>query len=140
MAFRYYPKSKAKYKNVKATYNGITFDSLKEMRRYKELLLLEKAGAIQDLQLQVKFELIPAQYESIETGEYYKRGTKKGQPKTKDICIEQSLVYVADFVYMEAGKKVVEDVKGYKEGSAYNIFKIKRKLALWIHGIKIKEV
>ncbi|HNZ28087.1 MAG TPA: DUF1064 domain-containing protein, partial [Spirochaetota bacterium] len=40
------------------TYNGITFDSKAEMKRYTELLLLQKAGAISDLRLQTPFELI----------------------------------------------------------------------------------
>lgn len=134
MAFSYYPQNK--YKNKKVTYKGITFDSTKEMKRYKELLLLEKAGVIQDLQLQVKYDLIPAQYETVETGEYYKIGAKKGQPKTKQVCIEQSITYYADFVYIEAGEKVVEDAKGVRTED----YIIKRKLMLYIHGIRIREV
>ncbi|MBN1114444.1 MAG: DUF1064 domain-containing protein, partial [Oligoflexia bacterium] len=51
---------KNKYKNVKTTVDGITFDSKKEADRYSELKLLERAGKIKDLILQPKFEIIPA--------------------------------------------------------------------------------
>ncbi len=51
----------SKYKNQKCTVNDIEFDSKKEARRYGELLLMERAGTITDLQRQVTFELIPKQ-------------------------------------------------------------------------------
>jgi hypothetical protein len=41
-----------------------------------------------------------------------------------------------DFVYMENGKKVVEDTKGFRTKD----YIIKRKLMLYVHGIRIKEV
>ena len=126
----------SKYKSRKTILHGIKFDSMKEARRYQELLLLERAGAIHDLQRQVKFELIPAQYEEIPTGEFYKRGDRKGQPKMKRVCVEESVNYIADFVYHENGVKVVEDTKGVKTKD----YIIKRKLMLWVHKIKIKEV
>ena len=120
-----------KYGNKKITFDGITFDSRKEYNRFRELLLLEKAGAIQDLQLQVKFELIPAQYEVVERygkiGQRLKDGRK---------CIEKECAYIADFVYFENGVKVVEDTKGMRTKE----YIIKRKLMLYIHGIRIREV
>ena len=135
-------KNHTKLNNQKVTIDGIEFDSRKEAQRYKELLLLQRAGAIRNLELQKRYELIPAQYETVPTGEYYKVGSKKGQPKTKQICIEQSVVYIADFVYEEKGQTVVEDVKGFRDPSSatYAKFVLKRKMMLWIHGIKIKEV
>ena len=57
-----------KYHSRKVVWNGIQFDSAKEARRYQELLLLKRAGVILDLERQVKFELIPAQYEEIQRG------------------------------------------------------------------------
>lgn len=131
-----------KLNNQSITIDGIEFQSKKEGRRYSELKLLQRAGQISDLELQKRFELIPAQFETIETGEYYKVGAKKGQPKTKQVCIEQSLVYIADFVYKENGQTVVEDVKGFRDTSSatYAKFVIKRKLMLWKYGIRIKEV
>lgn len=124
-----------KYRNKKVTVNGITYDSVKECKRHRELLLLQRAGAITDLQIQVPFELIPAQFEEIPTGEVYKRGEKKGQPKFKRVCVENSVKYIADFVYFENGKMVVEDSKGKRTKD----YIIKKKLMLYMHNIKIKE-
>ena len=123
--------------NIKVVVDGIEFDSKKESRRYYELKLLQQAGQITDLQLQREFELIPAQYETLE------RYGKKGQ-RLKDgkRCIEKSCVYKADFTYMKDGQLVVEDVKGYRDpaSAAYAKYVIKRKLMLAVHGIKITEV
>ena len=128
----------SKYKNTKYTYLGIKFDSLKECRRYTELRLLEQAGKIKDLELQKAYELIPAQYE--ETEDIYTKGAHKGEHKK--VLQERACNYVADYVYIdcETGKTVVEDVKGYREGGAYSLFKVKRKLMLYRYGIKIKEI
>ena len=106
-----------KYRNKKIEVDGIMFDSKKEAKRYQELLLLEKAGAIQSLQRQVKYTLLPAQY-------------------IDGKCVERACTYTADFVYIEDGKKVVEDTKGFKTDK----YIIKRKLMLHVHGIRIKEV
>lgn len=106
----------SKYGNIKTrTSDGIVHDSMKEANRWCELKMLEKAGLIKDLQRQVKFELIPKQ---------------DG---------ERAVHYVADFVYVEDGKKIVEDVKSAvtKKNKEYVI---KRKLLLWRHGIRIKEI
>ena len=111
-----------KYRNRKITYNGEVYDSVKEYRRHDELKILEKAGQITNLQRQVPFELIP------------KQRNESGK------VVERACNYIADFVYEQDGQQIVEDVKGYKKGAAYNIFTIKRKLMLYIHGIKINEV
>lgn len=110
------PVSK-KYHNRKITRDGETFDSVKEYRRWCELKLLERAGKIVDLKKQVKFELIPSQ-------------------KLDGKIAERACTYVADFVYQEDGKTVVEDTKGFKTKD----YVIKRKLMLWVHGIRIVEV
>lgn len=131
-----------KYYNIKTkTTDGLVFDSHKEAQRWEQLLLLQKAGKIVELQRQVEFELLPAQYEEYETGELFKKGALKGQPKVKRLCVERPCVYVADFTYYtEDGEYVAEDTKGYKGGTAYDIFVIKRKLMRLIHGIKVREV
>jgi hypothetical protein len=117
----------SKYHSRKITRDGMTFDSLKEYRRFCELSLLEKAGPIADLQRQVKFILIPAQYEPDTIG-------PKGRVKRGKL-IERECAYIADFVYTESGKAVVEDSKGFRTAD----YKIKRKLMLYIHGIRIRE-
>ena len=120
-----------KYGNRKTTVDGITFDSRREADRYRELKLLERAGVIQRLELQKKFVLIPAQYEN------FVRYGKKGQ-RLKDgrRCIEKECAYIADFVYTQNGEMVVEDAKGMKTKE----YIIKRKMMLFMRGIKIKEV
>jgi hypothetical protein len=102
----------SKFKANKTILDGIQFDSKREAQRYSELKLLERAGVIQNLRLQVKFELIPKQ---------------QG---------ERACTYIADFVYEENGQTVVEDAKGMKTKD----YIIKRKLMLWMHGIKIREI
>lgn len=122
-----------KYGNRKVTVDDIAFDSVREARRYNELKLLLLAGEIIGLQMQVPFELVPAQFEA--TGEVYSKGPRKGQPK-QGKCIEKSVVYVADFVYWQNGQRIVEDTKGVRTTE----YIIKRKLMLHKYGIRIREV
>lgn len=123
-----------KYRNKKIVLDGIRFDSKKEGIRYRELSLLEKAGAITDLKRQVKFVLIPAQREF--TNEIYTKGPKKGCFKPGKL-LEREVSYYADFVYRDrSGKLVVEDTKGMRTTD----YIIKRKLMLKVYGIAIKEV
>lgn len=108
-----------KYGNVRT--NG--YASKREAARASRLRLMQEAGAIRNLQEQVRFLLIPKQ---------------DG---------ERACHYVADFVYEEWGlahyddktvsgwRKVVEDCKGYRT----EIYRIKRKLMQMVHGIRIKE-
>lgn len=116
-----------KYHSKKITVDGETFDSKKEYRRFCELSLLVKAGKVTDLRRQVKYVLIPAQYEPDTLG---KRG---GRQRGK--LIERECSYMADFVYVQDGNTVVEDTKGFRTAD----YIIKRKLMLYIHGIRIKE-
>jgi hypothetical protein len=106
-----------KYRAKKTEVDGIVFDSKLEAHRYHELKLLEKAGEIFDLRRQVKFELLPSQ-------------------RLDNKVVERPVYYVADFVYLENGKQIVEDTKGVKTRD----YVIKRKLMLYVHHIKIKEV
>lgn len=78
----------SKYHSRKITRDGMTFDSVKEYRRFCELRLLERAGAVTELERQVKFELIPAQ-------------------RIDGKVVERACQYIADFVYRENGKRVV---------------------------------
>ncbi len=126
----------SKYKNqMVMTHNGDVFDSGKEARRYAELLLMEKGGAISDLRRQVVFELVPAQYEKC--GVVISKGPRKGQKK-RGKTLERAVTYIADFTYIDAktGELVVEDTKGVRTKD----YIIKRKLVLWRHGIRVMEV
>ena len=103
---------------------------MKEYIRYLDLILLEKEGSIKDLQRQVKYLLIPAQREPDSVG---KRGAvKKGK------LIEREVAYFADFVYTDTatGETVVEDTKGMRTTD----YILKRKMMLFFHGIRIKEI
>lgn len=106
-------KPQNKYKNEKIKRDGETFDSKKEYLRWCDLKLLERAGEITDLRRQVKYDLIPKQ---------------EG---------ERAVSYIADFVYKDRdGLTIVEDTKGVRTPE----YIIKRKLMLYMKGIKISEV
>lgn len=111
-----------KYRNRKVVVDGIVFDSRKEGQRWKELKVLESSGEIEKLERQVKFQLLPRQ-----TGSDGK-------------VLERKVEYVADFVYIRDGKVIVEDVKGYRGGGAYEVFKLKKKMMLYFFGIRVKEI
>ena len=121
---------RSKYHSKKVTIDGETFDSIKEYRRWCELKLLEKAGKIICLERQVKFVLVPAQYEQ--------KFDEKKKQMVKGKCIERECAYYADFVYLDAetGRRTVEDTKGFQTKE----YIVKRKLMLYLHNIKIQEV
>ena len=105
----------SKYGNKQcAASDGKVFPSKRECVRYQELLILQKIDLIRDLQTQVKYELIPKQ---------------DG---------ERSVTYTADFVYWSSqdNRLHVEDTKGVRTQQ----YVIRRKLMLWVHGIKIEEI
>lgn len=124
-----------KYGNKKVIIDGLVFDSKREAKRYKALRDLEMFGFIRDLKRQVVFELIPVQREK--STRVYTKGRKKGQPIEGKV-IEKAVTYIADFTYIDSatGKTVVEDAKGMRTRD----YVIKRKLMLYVHGIKIQEV
>lgn len=105
----------SKYHAKKTVVDGIEFDSAKEAKRYARLRDMAAVGEIEDLRLQVPFELLP----SFECdGVKYR-------------CVK----YVADFVYHRGGKVVVEDCKGFKTAE----YKMKKKLMAYVNHINIEE-
>ena len=94
-------------------HNQITngFHSKKEANRAQELQLLERAGKIKNLRMQVPYVIIPKQ---------------EGEREAR---------YVLDFQYEQGGKMVYEDCKGYRT----DVFILKRKLMKLVHGITILE-
>ena len=90
---------KSKFGNKKTIIDGITFHSLKEGARYKELKILVASKRIANLELQVRFPI---------------------EVNGKKIC-----TYIADFTYYESPHLyVIEDVKGMRT----SIFNLKWKL------------
>ena len=111
-------QSTIKYHNKKTEIDGIVFDSRKEALRWHELKLMERAGLISDLRRQVPFSLIP--------------NLKDDSGKV----IERAVKYIADFCYIQDGEAVVEDVKGLRTRE----YVLKRKMMLYFHGIRVKEI
>ena len=117
--FQFSPANK--FRNKKITVDGILFDSKKEAGIYGELKLLKANGEIKEFERQVKFELIPNQKD--EAGK----------------VIERAVTYTADFVVTYPdGEVVVIDAKGNRALDAK--YPIKRKMMLYFHKIRIKEV
>lgn len=112
----HYPRQYGKYNkyNAKKTeFMGYKFDSKWEAERYGQLASMQMAGVVEDLERQVKFDIIVNDHK---------------------IC-----KYIADFVYIlthENGKKekIVEDAKGVQTTD----FKIKKKLMKAVFDIEIK--
>ena len=105
----------SKYHAKKTVVDGITFDSKREADRYLVLKSMEEDGAIEDLRRQVRYELIPA---FDVDGRHYR-----------------PVYYVADFVYREGDREVVEDVKGMRT----DVYRLKSKLFAYRYGVSIKE-
>lgn len=108
--------------SVPTTVNNIRFDSAKEAARYQELMLLQRAGKIRSLRLQVDFPITPG-WTDPETG-------ARTRPQ----------VYKADFVYEEQTQdggwtQVVEDTKGFRTRTYIN----KKKVVEEKYGIRIRE-
>lgn len=125
---------RSKYGNKKVEYEGIVFDSKKELQRFFVLKEAEAAGRITNLQRQVRFQLIPAVTEEYEVA-------LKTKTVTKTRTAQRAIYYTCDFQYEKDGALVVEDVKSApimtKNDKAYQL---RKKMLFAFHGIKIKEV
>lgn len=110
-----------KYGNQKVTFDGHTFDSRAELRRYNELKLLEGAGKIGELTLQPKFEL--------KCGEQHVLIRSKGFPNGR------KATYRADFSYndYEKAESIVEDVKGYDTSES----RLRRAIVEAQYGVRV---
>lgn len=106
----------SKYGNRKHEYQGMKFDSRRELDRWIQLVALQRAGQISELERQVVFLLAPP---------VVIQGRKR-----------PALKYIADFVYTDSdGLTITEDVKGVvTEG-----YRIKRHLMAAM-GLQIKEI
>lgn len=103
-------KRKNKYNARKTVRDGITFHSTKEANRYGELMILQAAGEINNLEIKPTYHL-----------------KHKGQL----ICR-----YIPDFRYQDnSGKLIIEDVKG----RLTDVYKLKKKMMKVMYGIEIYE-
>lgn len=120
-----------KYRNKGAEIDGIHFSSRAEAKWYRIFKEQKSRGEIKDFRMQVPFELVPAQRAPVT------KFDKRGNPKTVEKVVELAVKYVADFVVDENdGTQTVYDVKGFPTP----VWGIKRKLMLYVHGIRIQEV
>ena len=104
-----------KYGNKRCEWQGEKFQSEKELDRYKELLLLQRARKINNLSRQVRFELTPNMHID---GEFIRKSE-----------------YIADFTYWENGKFIIEDCKGFQT----DVYKLKKKMIADKYGYLIRE-
>lgn len=107
-----------KYLNKPTRIDGYYFPSKKESRRYLELYTLQRSGEIKDLKIHPKFE--------IDIGKFH------------------ITTYIADFSYWVGKyphlKQIIEDVKGQKSGTPYELFKLKKKLMSAINDLEVTEI
>ena len=109
-----------KYKAIKTTIQGRTFDSKKEAGRYLVLNQMQKDGLITGLICQPSFQFVI-------DGEVLRY-----KPSNR------AVKYIADFQYTLENERVVEDVKS-KMTSSLPAYKLKKALMLAVNGIEIKE-
>lgn len=110
-------RSGRKYGNKPTVIDGVRFDSAKEARRYRELLIAQRAGEITGLECQPSFALT--------TEDVHGRSVK--------IC-----TYKGDFRYRKDGLVVVEDVKS--AATRTPVYRLKKKLMNALLGIEIVEI
>lgn len=91
---------------------GLVFDSKKECLRWLELCRLQREGRISHLRRQVRIR-----------------------------CVVNGVLvcaYWADYEYIEAGRRVVEDCKSPMT-KRLPVYVLKRQLVFACHGIRIRE-
>lgn len=124
--------NRSKYGNSKVEYQGIKFDSKREMQRYIILKDAENKGLISDLRMQVKFELIPAVKET-----YIQHLKTKDKECTK--TLQLPITYTCDFAYIKDNELVIEDVK-ISKSMLPKEYVLKKKMMFALKGIKIREI
>ena len=132
-------RRRGRYGNVKKpVFDGIRFDSHREMQRYCDLKLLQIAGEISELKVHPRYPLFAGERKILLKSKRYPNG--------------RQLTYVADFSYIEhcgdatefavlgatvTQRPVIEDVK-MQSGHSQPEYKIKRAL-MDCMGIPITE-
>jgi hypothetical protein len=124
---RYYYGTGGRYHAKKVTSPDGVFDSQREYKRWEVLKQKQASGEISGLKRQVKFELLPEYREPDRLGP--RGGTIRGK------LIQRAVYYIADFVYTEDGKTIVEDSKGMRTPE----YKLKKKLMYDRYRIIVKE-
>lgn len=126
----------SKYRAVKETIDGITFDSKREAARYRDLVLRMKAGDIRRLRCQPRYALCPLIIEEADA-----RDINAGVNSLRRLPICD---YIADFEYEESDRGyggivwrlIVEDVKGVRT----DVYKLKKRWFQTQYGMQIREI
>jgi len=108
-----YRRGNRKFNATKTKVDGILFDSKMEAAEYVRLKKLERAGAIQDLELQPRFVL-------LRSFNVLTNKTKNGKSK------QGTMIYTPDFSYYQGMEFVVLETKGFADTA----FKLHKKLLL----------
>jgi len=109
------PKKRQKFNARQPVLYGIKFHSEKEALFYLRCLVDKKEGQIKDFKIQVEYSL-----------------------DVNDIHICK---YYLDFLIIHNnGSKEYIDTKGCKKGTAYQLFKAKKRLMKGCYGIEVKEM
>ena len=101
------------------TLDGVVFDSKGELARWCELKLLEKAGEIAGLERQREVKLVIDGRAVLMRSARYPNG--------------RPCRYTADFAYFQAGKRVLEEFKGFDNAES----RLRRAVVEAIYGIEI---
>lgn len=113
----------SKYHNKKTEYNGFLYDSAREAAYAKQLddrtRVVDIADRVSSWERQVPFVLQPAFVDAA--------GTK-----------HRAITYYADFVvHYTNGTTEIVDVKS--EATKTDVYNMKKKMMLYVHGIHIQE-
>ena len=121
-------RPKHKYGAQPTVVDNIRFASKKEAARYGELKLLEKAGQIEELEIQPEFPLMAA----LTTGRI--RGALRATTHQYPVLGR----YIGDFRYHDLTNQrwIVEDVKGFKTP----LYRWKKRHVEAQYGITIVEI
>lgn len=127
-----FSKGKTKYRNTKVEYDGLKFDSKKEMQRYIILKEAQELGIISNLKTQVRYELVPAVKET-----YIKHLKTKDKECVR--TVQLPITYTCDFEYTKNGEVIIEDVKASPKMLPKE-FVLKEKMMFALKNLKIKKV
>ena len=118
---RYGEKKSGKVPHTKIKVGDIEFDSIAEHDRYIELLLMQKAGVISDLECHPSYEIIP------------KQETPAGKLNFRNV------IYTPDFRYKKDGEVIVEEVKSEFTRKEKD-YVLRRKMLYFTQGVYVEEI
>ena len=127
--------TKHKYRAIKTTVDGKTFDSKKEAKRYTELKLLEKTGMITHLELQPTYQITVNGVDICKYKADFRYFTVRAE--NREQYSNSKGEWVVPTKTGDREGQIIEDVKGFKTP----IYRLKKKLVEACYpGTQIMEV